>query len=123
MRCDALATNELFLKVKRALNPTAKDVLPYRRYEQSLSYTSARSQIASVSIEEEGDELSHNINGLLYSWLSLKELPDTTFAGMLRELMIQDFPVAVSAEFMIPDQTKVVRAEQEPAAQDAGCPA
>ena len=24
--------------------------------------------------------------------------------------MIQDFPVAVSAEFMIPDQTKVVRA-------------
>lgn len=104
-----LSDDELFLEVKRALNPTAKDVLPYRRYEQSLSYTSARSQIASVSIEEEGDDFL-KINGLLYSWLSLKELPDTTFAGMLRELMIQDFPVTVSAEFMIPDQTKVVRA-------------
>ena len=49
------------------------------------------------------------MSGILYSWLSLKELPDATFPGMLRELMILDFPLVVSAEFTIPDQTKVMR--------------
>ncbi|PYV36766.1 MAG: hypothetical protein DMG06_30005, partial [Acidobacteria bacterium] len=82
-----LSDDELFLEVKRALSPTLRDILAYRRYEQSLRYESARSQIANVSIEDEGDDFL-KINGLLYSWLSLKELPDATFPGILRELMI-----------------------------------
>ena len=103
-----LSHDELFLEIKRALNPIADDRLPYRRYDQCLSYESARSQISNVSIEDEGDDFL-KINGLLYSWLSLKELPDATFPGILRELLIQDFPLVVSAEFSIPEQSRVVR--------------
>ena len=100
--------DEIFLEIKRALNPLTPDLVPYKPYAHVLSYKSARSQIANVSIEEEGDDFL-KINGLLYSWLSLKDLPDATFPGILRELMIQDFPLVVSAEFTIPEQSKVVR--------------
>ncbi len=99
---------ELFLELKRALSPLSEDHCRYRRPEQSLAYESARSQVANVSIEEEGDDFL-KINGLLYSFLSLKELPDATFPGLLRELMIQDFPLVASAEFTVPDQARVIR--------------
>lgn len=38
----------------------------------------------------------------------MKDLPDGTFPGILRELMVLDFPVVVNAEVTIPDQTKVI---------------
>src|SRR2546425_4257 len=48
-------------------------------------------------------------SGLLYSWVSLKEMPDATFPGIMRELVGQDFPVLISAEVTIPDQSKIMR--------------
>ena len=117
-----MSGEELFLELKRALSPLGEDQSPYRRPEQSLAYESARSQVANVSIEEEGDDFL-KINGLLYSFLSLKELPDATFPGLLRELMIQDLPPG--------RQCRVYRARpgqgdphlQVPTAEDAGGPA
>jgi hypothetical protein len=103
-----MSGDELFLELKRAISPLADDRRPFRRPEQSLAYESARSQIANASIEEETDDFL-KINGLLYSLLSLKELPDTTFPGLLRELMIQDFPLVITAEFTVPDQARVIR--------------
>jgi hypothetical protein len=41
--------------------------------------------------------------------VSLKELPDTTFPGVLRELIGLDFPIIVNAQVTIPDQTKVLK--------------
>jgi len=40
--------------------------------------------------------------------VSLKELPDGTFPGVLRELVSLNFPIVVSAEVSVPDQTKVI---------------
>src|SRR5579859_762126 len=50
-----------------------------------------------------------NIDGLLYSLVSLKELPDATFPGILRELVALDFPLVVNVQITIPDQAKVLR--------------
>src|SRR6202000_1245500 len=50
-----------------------------------------------------------NVGGLFYSLLSLKELPDATFPGILRELVALDFPIVVNAQLTIPDQTKVLK--------------
>jgi type IV secretion system protein TrbE len=108
MKIDRMSHRDLFLEVKRALNPLVNDVRPYRPPEDSLVYESARSQMANVNIEDELDD-HLKINGLLYSFISLKDLPDATFPGLLRELLVMDFPLVVNAEIVLPDQAKAVK--------------
>ncbi len=105
MRPRRMTDQELFLEAKRALSPLSGDVRPYKG---RLEYESARAQIANSSIEDEQD--GHiKVGGLLYSLVSLKELPDATFPGITRELVRQEFPLVISAEIAIPDQAKIMR--------------
>ena len=108
MKLSRMSGDDLFFEVKRALNPLGNDLVPYRRPETSFVYKSARSQIANVNIEDELDEYI-KIGGLLYSFISLKELPDATFPGVLRELVVTDFPIVINAEIVLPDQAKAVK--------------
>ena len=108
MKIERLTHNDLFLEVKRALNPLSNDVLPYRPPEASLVCESARSQMANVNIEDELDDYL-KVGGLLYSFISLKDLPDATFPGVLRELVVMDFPIIINAEVVLPDQAKAVK--------------
>jgi hypothetical protein len=100
--------DSIFREIKRALYPVGDDGVPYRPPERSLVYDSARSQMANVNIEDETDDYL-KIGGLLYSWISLKDLPDATFPGILRELMLMEFPLVVNAEVILPDQAKMVK--------------
>ena len=108
MRARRMTHQEIFLEIKRALNPLANDTLPYRPPEESLVYNSVRSQMANVNLEDELDDYL-KIGGLLYSWITLKDLPDATFPGILRELLRMDFPVVINAEVSLPDHAKVVK--------------
>jgi hypothetical protein len=103
-----LTDEELFLETKRALNPLSPDSHPYRRGEERLEYRSAREQLVELSITDEADTYL-NLGGLLYSFVSLKELPDATFPGILRELIGLDFPIIANAQVTIPDQAKVLK--------------
>ncbi len=103
-----LTDEELYLEAKRAINPLDPDTRPYRRDGQQLEYRSAREQIAEASILEE-TETYLNIDGIFYSFVSLKELPDATFPGILRELVALDFPLIINAQATIPDQTKALK--------------
>lgn len=103
-----LSDHELFIETKRALNPLQPDGLPYKRGEEQLEYRSAREQIADVSLVEETDSYL-NIDGILYSLITLKDLPDATFPGILRELVSLDFPLIANSQITIPDQTKVLK--------------
>ncbi len=103
-----MSVEELFLETKRALNPFAPDKRSYIPAEDFFEYHSAREQLADVSILHEAESYI-NLDGILYSLVSLKELPDATFAGILRELATLDFPIVVSAQVTIPDQTKVLK--------------
>src|SRR5215469_12873918 len=105
MQPRRLTDQEMFLEVKRALNPLTSDTRPYK---QGLAYESARAQIANVNIEDEQDD-HLKIGGLLYTWVSVKEMPDATFPGITRELVGQEFPLVISAEVAIPDQSKIMR--------------
>jgi type IV secretory pathway VirB4 component len=105
LRPRRMTDQELFLEAKRALNPLSSDLRPHG---QGLAYESARAQIANVNIEDEQDD-HLKIGGLLYSWISLKELPDATFPGIMRDLVRQEFPLVISAEITIPDQAKIMR--------------
>jgi type IV secretory pathway VirB4 component len=105
MQPRRMTHQEMFLEIKRALNPLSSDPRPYK---QGLSYESARAQIANVNIEDEQDD-HLKIGGLLYTWVSVKEMPDATFPGITRELVGQEFPLVISAEIAIPDQSKIMR--------------
>jgi len=102
-----MSDDQMFAQLKRAMNPLLDDRGPLRRPEGSLSYRSAREQAVNTNIEDE-QETYLKIGGLLYSFMSLKELPDGTFPGLLRELISLDFPLTVCTEVMVPDQAKVI---------------
>jgi len=108
MKLTRMSGDELFLEIKRALHPLGNDIVPYRRSETSFFYESARSQLANVNIEDELDDYL-KIGGLLYSFISLKDLPDATFPGVLRELVVMDFPIMINAEVVLPDQATSVK--------------
>jgi type IV secretion system protein TrbE len=108
MSLRRLTHQEIFLEIKRALDPLGSDTLGYRPAAQSLREESARSQAANVNLEDEQDDYL-KIGGLLYSWISLKDPPDATFPGILRELVAMDGPLVVNAEVTLPDQTKAIR--------------
>ncbi|HEX7284915.1 MAG TPA: hypothetical protein VF532_01965 [Candidatus Angelobacter sp.] len=103
-----LTDQELFVEAKRALNPLEPDVRPYVPGEDRLEYRSAREQLAIASVLDETDSYL-NLGGLLFSFVSLKEMPDATFPGILRELVGLDFPIIVNAQVTIPDQAKVLK--------------
>jgi hypothetical protein len=108
MSIRRMSHGDIFLEVKRALHPLGNDTLPYRSSKESIWHQSARSQMASVNLEDEQDDYL-KIGGLLYSWISLKELPDATFPGILRELVVMDFPLVINAEVILPDQSKAIK--------------
>lgn len=99
---------ELFLEAKRALNPLEPDLRPHIPGEEFLEYRSSREQMVDVAILNETESYI-NIGGLLYSVVSLKDLPDATFPGILRELLSLDLPLVVNAQLEIPDQAKVLK--------------
>src|SRR6201982_71282 len=108
MKINSMSGDGLFLETKKALHPLGNDIVPYRRPETSFFYESARSQMANVNIEDELDDYL-KVGGLLYSFISLKDLPDATFPGVLRELVVMDFPIIINAEVVLPDQAKAVK--------------
>jgi type IV secretory pathway VirB4 component len=108
MRVRRMTHDDIFLEIKRALNPLAEDRVPYRAPEASIWYESARSQMANVNIEDEQDDYL-KVGGLLYSWMTLKDPPDATYPGILRELVVTDFPLVINAEVTLPDQANAVK--------------
>lgn len=103
-----MSEQDMFLEIKRALQPLGHDRLRFRSSRESVWPESARSQMTNVNIEDEQDDYL-KIGGLLYSWISLKDLPDATFPGILRELVVMDFPLIINAEVRLPDQSKSIR--------------
>ncbi len=73
-----------------------------------IEYRSAREQATEASILNE-TETYLNIDGYLYAVVSLKELPDATFPGMLQNFSTLGFPIVISGQVVIPDQVKVLK--------------
>ncbi|HTW32679.1 MAG TPA: hypothetical protein VMD76_13440, partial [Candidatus Sulfotelmatobacter sp.] len=105
MSVERLSDEEMFLELKRAMNPLFRDEIAYRRPELTIDYRSAREQAANTHIEDD-QETYIKIGGLLYSFLSLKDLPDATYPGIFRELLSLDFPLVINTEVSIPDQAE-----------------
>ena len=103
-----LTTQELFEALKHAQHPTRRDHRSYVQPEEMVEYQSARYQAAEANILNETESYL-NIDGYLYGVVSLKELPDATFPGMLQNFSTLGFPIVVSGQVVIPDQVKVLK--------------
>jgi hypothetical protein len=97
MLIQRLHDDELFRLIQGALDPLIAANPPYRPNARLGQYESIRSGLTNVSIEAESDEYL-KIGGLLYTFVSLKEPPDSTFPGLLRELLSLDFPIVVNTK-------------------------
>jgi type IV secretory pathway VirB4 component len=103
-----LADQELFESLKQAQVPKRHDKRPLLRPDELFEHRSVREQATEGSILNETESYL-NIDGYLYSVVSLKELPDATFPGMLQRFSSLGFPVVISGQMTIPDQVKVLR--------------
>jgi type IV secretory pathway VirB4 component len=104
-----LSSQELFDQLKHAQHPHRRDHRPLVPPEEFIRYRSVRDQAAEASIRKETDSYL-NIDGYLYSVLTLKELPDATLPGMLQKFSTLGFPLVISGQVTIPNQVKVLKA-------------
>jgi len=103
-----LTDQELFEEVVRAQVPKQLYFRSLLRPEDLLEHRSVREQATVGSILNETESYL-NIDGYLYSIVSLKELPDVTFPGMLQRFSSVGFPLVISGQVTIPDQVKVLK--------------
>ncbi len=104
---ERITHQEFFLEIKRALSPMDPDTTPLKANTCETRYISARERLASVSILGQ-TETYLNIDGILWTFISLKTPPDGTFPGILRKLMTIGFPVVISTQVSVPDQRVVL---------------
>jgi len=102
-----MSDQDLFLETKRALAPIRPDPFPLRQYPYSERYVTAREQCSIVSILGQTEDYI-NIDGLLWSFITLKAPPDATYPGILRSLLTSGLPIVVSTQVTIPNQAKVL---------------
>lgn len=106
---ERLSDVGLLNELDRELNgsgPRSRERLP--KVHPLDRFQSARERIARVSLLSESPEYL-NFDGLLYSVITMKELPDVTRPGLMRELLTLGFPLSISVHFTIPDQSQLVK--------------
>lgn len=104
---ERMSDEELFLEVKRAMRPTEPDRKPFRAHPTEARYISARERATIVSILGQ-TETYLNVDGLLWSFVTLNAPPDGTYPGILRQLMTIGSPIVISTQVTIPDQRTVL---------------
>ena len=109
LQYERLTSEELSLELLRTLNPSVAQTRPWR---PELGTRSVREWITDVGIEEEGPGWQQ-MNGLLYSVLTMKWSPEKSFPGLMRKLIELDFPLGCSAEIVIPGESKSHHAPHE----------
>jgi hypothetical protein len=104
---ERMTDQELFLEIKRALNPLDPDTTPLKDHLAATREIPAREKLASISILGQ-TETYLNIDGVLWTFMSLKAPPDGTYPGILRQVMTIGFPLVISTQVLIPDQRVVL---------------
>jgi hypothetical protein len=107
LRPERMSDEELFFEIKRAMRPMDPDRKPLRAHPAETRYISPRERATTVSILGQTESYI-NIDGLLWSFISLNKPPDGTYPGILRQLMTTGFPLVISTHVSIPDQRVVL---------------
>jgi hypothetical protein len=101
-----MSHEEMFLEIQKTISPFNAIRSKLRQHPLSLRYKSAREQLMNCNINLSPSYLE--IDDLLWSVVTLKELPEQTFPGLIRELQTLGFPLVISTNIIIPNQSKVL---------------
>jgi hypothetical protein len=107
---ERLTHTGMFNELDRQINihnPQPRDTLVRGGLNNLDRYRSARERLSRTSILP-SDEPYINMDGLLWSVISLKELPDQTRPGLIRELLTLKIPLVISVQVHVPDQNKLI---------------
>lgn len=100
----------MFNELDRQINvqhPRPRHTLVRGGFNVMDRYRSARERLSRTSILRSDDPYV-NLDGILYSVISLKELPDQTSPGLIRELLTLKLPLTISVHVVVPDQNKLI---------------
>src|SRR5260370_9827500 len=103
----------MFVEAKASLSPVFEDRGHHRHGEYSIDYRSAREQIVNTSIEDEQAGYIQ-VGGFLYTFVSMKDLPDGSFPGIRRDWMVPVSPAVAHAEDTPPTHPQRLPASQPP---------
>jgi hypothetical protein len=104
---ERLTHEEMFLEIQSTLSPFCKVRAKLRKHPLSMRYISAREQLLNSGIRGMTESYIA-VDDLLWSTVTLKELPEQTYPGLIRELQTLGFPLTVSTNIVIPNQARVL---------------
>jgi hypothetical protein len=103
--------DQLFAEVQDTLGPFCPVRTHLRAHPLATREISAREQLCTVQLQGQTESYMV-IDGTLWSVVSMKEPPDRTFPGIIRELQTLGFPLVISTNVDIPNQANVLKLYQ-----------
>ena len=102
-----MSHEEMFLEIQTTISPFCPVRAKLRNHPLSVRYISAREQLMNAGIDGMTESYVC-IDHLLWSVVTMKSPPDQTWPGLIRELQTLGFPLIISTNIFIPNQTKVL---------------
>jgi hypothetical protein len=102
-----MSHEEMFLEIQTTISPFCPVRAKLRNNPLSARYISAREQLMNAGIKGMTESYVC-IDNLLWSVVTMKSQPEQTFPGLIRELQTLGFPLIISTNIFIPNQTKVL---------------
>jgi hypothetical protein len=102
-----MSHEEIFFEIQTTISPFCPVRAKLRSHPLSVRYISAREQLMNAGIDGMTESYVC-IDHLLWSVVTMKSPPDQTWPGLIRELQTLGFPLVISTNIFIPNQTKVL---------------
>lgn len=111
LRPKRLTDAELFYEHQEVLGPFCETRTRLRTHPEALREISIREQLTNVSLLDVTESYM-DIDGVLWGVISMKDPPERTYPGVIRDLQTLGFPLAISTNIEIPNQGNVLKLYQ-----------
>ena len=102
---------ELFNETQDAFGPFCAARTRLRSHPESVREVPAREQLANVSLYDVTESYM-DIDRVLWGVITMKEPPERTYPGVVRDLQTLGFPLVISTNIEIPNQGQVLKLYQ-----------
>jgi hypothetical protein len=103
-----LTHKDLFNEMQDAIGPLSDVRTRLRAHPESLREISVREQLANVSLNDVTESYM-DIDRVLWGVITMKDPPERTFPGIMRDLQTLGFPLTISTNIEIPNQGQVLK--------------
>jgi hypothetical protein len=111
LKAERLTHDELFNEVQDTLGPFCPVRTRLRAHPEATREISAREQMTNVILNDVTDSFMV-IDHVLWGVITMKEPPERTYPGVIRELQTLGFPLVISTNIALPNQGNVLKLYQ-----------